>query len=152
MELRLKDKAFIIMLAVVFLFLVLGKLMPHTQPKEMLTPVQIGATKVMVEEVFTDFGMYKGLGDRQQLGENQGMLFLHDGAAKHPYVMRGMKFPLDFIFIKDNKVVDIAEKVPVEFQGTVVGATEYDRVLEVNAGFVERHGIHLGNDFSFIKE
>ena len=88
---------------------------------------------------------YQGLSGLEGLEKRQGMLFVHSGLGKYQYVMRGMKFDLDFIFIKNNKVVDVAKNISKDFKGRIQGATEYDKILEVPAGWVDRNGIGLGD-------
>jgi uncharacterized membrane protein (UPF0127 family) len=105
----------------------------------------INNEKLTVDVANDDRERYQGLSNREKLGKNQGMLFVHDWLSKHQYVMRGMKFDLDFIFIKDDKVVDIAKNVSKDFKGKIQGATEYDKILEVPAGWVDRNGIGLGD-------
>ena len=111
--------------------------------------IMIDNAKLMVEIADDDGERYQGLSGREKLEENQGMLFVHDDLDKHQYVMRGMKFDLDFIFIKDNKVVDIARNVSKDFEGKVQGAMEYDKILETPAGWVEKNNIRLGSEVKF---
>src|SRR5690349_12394377 len=43
----------------------------------------------------------KGLSGRDSLAQNSGMLFVFDHPDTYTFWMKGMKFPLDMIFIKD---------------------------------------------------
>lgn len=153
MDFRLKDKIFLSVFFIIFALIIAGKFLAKPTPEpEPKMSVKVGLANLKVEEVFTDISMYKGLGSRENLPQDQGMLFLHESAAKHKYVMRDMKFPLDFIFINDDKVVDVAENVSTDYKGTIAGATDYDKVLEVNAGFVAKNNIQLGDEFKIISD
>ena len=59
-----------------------------------------------------------------------------------------LQFPLDFIWIDDNKVVDITENVPVLIQGTIPTIKPKEpinKVLEVNAGEIAAAHIQIGD-------
>ena len=108
----------------------------------------------LVAEVAADSSSRKaGLSGRESLGENRGMLFLFEKPGKYGIWMRRMRYPLDLVWIRENRVVDIEERVPVPLQGTAdADLTIYqpeadaDLVLEVNAGFVAAHGITIGDE------
>jgi len=110
--------------------------------------IMIDNVKLNVIVADNDEKRYQGLSGRSALGDNQGMLFVHNVVGQYKYVMRDMNFDLDFIFIKDGKIVDIAKNVSKDFKGIVQGATDYDMVLEVPAGWVERNGVELGDSVS----
>jgi uncharacterized membrane protein (UPF0127 family) len=46
---------------------------------------------------------YVGLSDTDSLGANEGMLFVHERAGNHSIVMRGMAFPIDVIFVGEDR-------------------------------------------------
>src|SRR5581483_1780979 len=59
-----------------------------------------------------------GLGGRDFLATDSGMLFLFDTSTKHQFWMKGMKIPLDFIWIKGDVIVDLLPKIPPPAPGT----------------------------------
>jgi len=88
---------------------------------------------------------YKGLSNRDNLAIDQGMLFLFPTATDKSFVMRNMHFPLDIIFIRHHRVVNLYHHVLPE--GAVTANTyhsggEADAVLEINAG--RSNACHLG--------
>lgn len=94
----------------------------------------------------------KGLGYRDSLATDSGMLFFHDKPQKYTYWMKGMRFPIDFIWIKDDTIADIIPNVlpPVEGQTDetlerYAPTTEVNKVLETNAGFVNANNIQKGD-------
>ena len=99
----------------------------------------------------------RGLTGRPYLGEREGMLFIPDGADAGNFWMKGMLFPLDFIWIGSNcRVADITVNAPVLYPGTpddeIRRYNSYPPAaytLEVNAGEVDRFGIRVGDKVQF---
>ncbi len=125
-----------------------------SKPKE----VQIGTATIAIEVADTAALRSKGLGDRQSLESNKGMLFIFSETKKYQFWMKGLKFPLDIIWIKDDMVVDILKNIPAPAQGTAdqelpiyEPITPINKVIEVNAGFVTAHGIKVGDQVTLIK-
>ena len=78
------------------------------------------------------------------------MLFDFPKPDIYQFWMNDMNFPLDFIWINGGKVVEITENVqpPSQTQGQPVVVKSYfsvDKVLEVNAGFVTRNNLKVGD-------
>jgi uncharacterized protein len=93
-----------------------------------------------------------GLGGRESLATGSGMLFIFDKSEKHRFWMKGMRFPLDFIWINDTRVVDILPDMkppepnqPDETLPFISPIIAVDKVLEVNAGDVKRYNIRVGD-------
>ena len=101
-----------------------------------------------------------GLGGRTSMPLDQGMLFIFPSERQPSFWMRGMLFPLDFVWISgDRIVVDITEGVPLPEPG--VPDVELPRyrpdqavlyVLEVNAGVVREAGVQIGDTVTFEPE
>lgn len=90
----------------------------------------------------------QGLSDRPFMAENEGMLFVYEKPGKPSFWMKDMLFPLDFIYIKDDRVVDLVENVQPEGPDPIkrIAPKTYTLyVLEVNAGVVQRHNIKIGD-------
>lgn len=119
------------------------------------TILEIGGKKIQVEIAATPLRHTQGLSGRSALCADCGMLFVVSNAQIQEYWMKGMNFPLDFIFIRHDQVVGVAEDVPVIAPGTAGAVSRIstrvpvDRVLEVNAGFVARHQISVGDKVLF---
>ncbi|MBD3359539.1 MAG: hypothetical protein GF365_02425 [Candidatus Buchananbacteria bacterium] len=114
-----------------------------------LTQVIINDNIIYVEIPKTPAERLKGLGERDFLAENQGMLFVFEQKQKPGFVMRKMKFPLDFIWINDNQIVEITSNAPIpdsdhELQ-VYYPQSEVNYVLEVNAGYSDQHNIKIGD-------
>lgn len=116
---------------------------------EQSTVVKIGRTQVQVEIAATPEKRAQGLSGRVELADDHGMLFPMGEPQVYAFWMKAMRFPLDIIWIRDGRVVDISENVPAPTAGelpvSVRPREPIDYVLEVNAGFVEKKGIGVGD-------
>lgn len=113
--------------------------------------LRIGKQSISVEIADSSEELSQGLSGREGLAEDEGMLFLFPKSQQRSFWMKDMRFSLDMIFINEGKVVEIVRGVPAPLEGEdgaeirVVSKTQAEWVLEVNAGWVERHGIKLGD-------
>ena len=115
--------------------------------------MEIGKAVVKVKVRDTMEGRNKGLSGVEKLEENEGMLFVFPVTVKYSFWMKEMKFDLDVLWIKDDKVVEITEGVkapkngesPVRFKSEVM----VNKVLEVNSGFVKKNGIKAGDGVEY---
>ena len=111
--------------------------------------VKIGIQEWHVELTKNDWTRAMGLSGRKFLGENDGMLFVFNRPNVQRFWMRDMKFPLDIIWIDNNKVVGVAENLPpASFNSlkTYASPVPVRFVLEVNAGSAQKFGINVGNE------
>lgn len=122
------------------------------------TRVKVNEAIVDVEVADTPAERSKGLGGRSSLASDSGMLFVFPETKKTQFWMKGMNFPLDFIFIRDGKVVDIMTNVqqPLAHQADSTlpvyePTVPINMMLEVNAGFVSANSIKLGDQVYLIK-
>jgi len=91
----------------------------------------------------------RGLMYRDMLPENQGMLFIFDEERKYQFWMMNMKINLDMIWLDSNgKVVYIVEDAAPCIDSAHTSQCTYNPdepakyVLELNSGFVKKHGIN----------
>jgi len=98
----------------------------------------------------TPEGVYRGLSGVDYLASRTGMLFFYNQESLCTHVMRDMKIDLDFVFLKDNEVVSIQEKIPQEFEGVIQSQVGCNQVLEIESGGVERIGIEVGDQLKII--
>jgi uncharacterized membrane protein (UPF0127 family) len=79
------------------------------------------------------------------------MLFIYDRPKIQNFWMKGMRFPLDMVFIRGGVITEIAENIPVSLSGNSADPTrvqssfDADWVLEVNAGFANEHHLKIGD-------
>lgn len=120
--------------------------------KQKYSIVTINDNKIKVELANNMFKQYKGLSDRNHLCQNCGMLFVFPDKSKKKFVMRDMRFPLDILFINDNKIVKINEKLMPEGHQTknIYSSQEpVNYVLELNGAYVSEHNIKVGDIMKF---
>ena len=90
-----------------------------------------------------------GLSQTDSLPEDRGMLFLFDKPDYYPFWMKGMKFPLDILFIRDSTIVSIKRNLqPPTSEGnppSYAPEQPADRVLEINAGLCDKYNINVGD-------
>src|SRR5690606_2260815 len=90
----------------------------------------------------------KGLMGREKLEEREGMLFVYDRDIRPAFWMKGMKIPLDFLWLDDGgKVVDLHQDIQPcgEECPSIVSRYPLQYVLEIPAGTVSRTGIEIGD-------
>lgn len=119
--------------------------------------VSINDNKIKVEIADAKEKRSKGLGGRTSLPEGEGMLFIFDKADKYPFWMKGVSFPLDFIWIREDKVVDLLENVPAAAGQKdadlpiYVAKEPIDKILEVSAGTVARLNVKVGDSVKILE-
>jgi len=119
--------------------------------------VHIGPLVVHTEVATTPAARSKGLGGRESMADDAGMLFVCPNAQQASFWMKGMRFPLDFVWVSaDKHVEEVTQNVPAPPPGTKdadltlykpVGAVQY--VVELNAGVAEASGIRIGDAVTF---
>ncbi len=111
-----------------------------------VTTVTIGKARVKAEVVATPEKTYLGLGQRPALAEGRGMLFVMPERQIQEFCMRDMHFALDFIWLEPGRVVGLTKNVSPRDQLACYRSPEpVGYVLEVPAGFCDRHGIKAGD-------
>lgn len=142
-----------ILLAIALFAIVLLGYVVYRFAKPALKPgqISIGAAVFNVEIADTVASRIQGLSGRDGLASNEGMLFLFPVSMTQGFWMKGMKFPLDIIWIGDNKVVGMVLDAEPEAgpEYTIYKSPEpVDKVLEINAGQAVRSGIRVGDALS----
>ena len=149
---------FFLALAIVLQFLLV--VIMHAFEKTTPTVSSVSQTKnsltvrgvhVSYERADTPLTRAHGLSDRLYLEEGAGMLFVFDSIDLYGFWMKDMHFPLDFVFIRDKKVVDLIEKVPVPLGEPIpfTAKEPFDAVLEVNTGWIAANHIQVGDSVAF---
>ena len=98
-----------------------------------------------------------GLSGRPYMSDRNGMLFVFDNPGIHHFWMKGMEFPLDFLWIDSNCLVaEITENVShIENSGTedmriYSPSSPIKYVLEINGGVSQTTDIQIGQRIRFL--
>jgi len=114
--------------------------------------IEINQKKISsVQIVQTPEEVYRGLSEVEFLPRENGMLFIYNKLSSSPHVMRDMNFDLDFIFLRDGKIVFLKEKVSKNFEGVIESPIPCNQVLEVKAGEINRLKIKVGDQIEIKK-
>jgi len=88
-----------------------------------------------------------GLMERKTLSPNRGMLFLVSPPRNVQIWIRGMKLPLDLVFLKGGVIKAIKPQVPpcaAQNCPTYSAGTEVNQVIELAAGRATELGLKVG--------
>ena len=116
--------------------------------------IKIGDITILIELADTPEKITQGLSDRKNLDANTGMLFVFATPTQTPFWMYHMNFPLDFIWISKDRVVQVDENVPPPsltgpIPKVISPRQSVDKILEVNAGFIAKHDIKVGDEVDY---
>ena len=111
--------------------------------------VQVGEATVLADIADDAESRQRGLSGRESLDEGEGMLFLLANDSPS-FWMKGMRFAIDIVWIRDGRVVDVTADVPPPRSSNAPLPTyspdrSADRALEVSAGWAADHGIRRGD-------
>ncbi len=88
----------------------------------------------------------------ESLADVDGMIFLFGSERERTFWMRGMKFNLDVVWLKDGKVMKIDSNVQAPVSGEEIARMtsapfDVDAVIELPAGGADRLGIRRGHTY-----
>ena len=117
-----------------------------------LIDVHFDGLVIRAESARTAEERAQGLSGHAPLSNDGGMLFFLGEERVPAFTMRGMLFPLDFVWISsDLHVVDLTENVPHpaapgEALSGIRPVAPVLYVLEVSAGVIAEFGIEVGDE------
>ena len=114
--------------------------------------IEINQKIINIEIASSPINQYFGLSKRKSLCADCGMLFIFTDKQIREFVMRNMEFPLDIIFIADGRIINIAENLEPEGNNPInkyKSIAPADKVLELNGGYCQKHGIEVGDSVIF---
>ncbi|MBU0727565.1 DUF192 domain-containing protein [Patescibacteria group bacterium] len=126
--------------------------MDNTLPKQAIQIQTSDSTyNLLVEVAEAKEDQERGLMGRENLMEDEGMLFVYESEVIPSYWMKNMEISLDILFIgADEKIKHIEKNVPpcegsddTCLHYSPLGPIKY--VLELQSGFVEKYGVNLGD-------
>lgn len=141
----------IVIICVIGLILFLGL---YYRAHPLVTQLEIHGHTFTVELAVTPEEKTKGLGYRDSLAEDTGMLFVYDHPEQYGFWMKGMRFPIDILWISDKTIVDITKNVPVatdDFLPTYTPKLPVNQIFEINAGQSDGLGIQIGDTVKILR-
>ena len=94
-----------------------------------------------------------GLGKRDKLKKGWGMLFVFEKRIPHSFWMKNMRFPIDIIWLDNQRIVELAENVPPPQEGESPKVMEprlpSNFVLELESGRARALGLKVGQMLSY---
>lgn len=111
--------------------------------------ISMKGRRFLVESAVTSDEKSRGLGMRDNLCRDCGMMFEFAESGTHAFWMKDMRFPIDIIWMQNGKVVHIEKSVPADSKVILKPLAESDNVLEVNAGSADEIGLKVGDRIEF---
>jgi uncharacterized membrane protein (UPF0127 family) len=144
-----KKNAIQLVFLIIFVFFLF-----NIPPKpEHITYVKIAGQSVKVDVVATFAEREKGLSGRAGLRDTEGMFFIFDTPGDYPFWMKDMNFPIDIIWISENKeIVYIKKYARPELYPEIYDPHMNSKyVLEVVAGFSDKNNLNIGDKIEFLR-
>ena len=124
---------------------------PDDSTSSASSTVQVGGKTVRVTVADTPETRQKGLGGRNGLAPDEGMLFIFPQDGKYGFWMKDMKFPIDILWLSGaRRVVYMAQNVSPDTYPEVFAPTTPARyVLELPAGYAKAYTVGVGDEVRF---
>ncbi len=107
--------------------------------------------KIDLEIADNDYERQLGLMNRKEMKENEGMLFIFPRQDYQSFWMRNTLISLDMIFVNDQKkIVTIHKNTKILADQSYPSSQPALYVVEVIAGFTDRHNIQVGDKIDWM--
>lgn len=111
------------------------------------------AVTIDIEIADTDSTRARGLMQRSSLPPKSGMLFIFEKESPQSFWMANTPLSLDMFFAdSEGRIVTVAKYTKPGSSDHIRSDEPAKYVLEVTAGFADRHGIVEGDSLSFTRE
>ncbi len=140
------------LLALGVFFLINAKNSPKHPTLQAIQHIQIAGQTLKIELVTTREAQQKGLGGRNEIKEDEGMLFVFDHPDTYAFWMKDMNFPIDIIWLdQEGKVVYIKKDLkPETYPESFPPPKPATYVLETVSGFSEKNNLKTGDRVLFL--
>lgn len=158
-------KVVLLLVPIIFIviFLVISPLINNNEPEvEYYTFTKEGEltftdstgtlkAKIDLEIADDDYQRQLGLMNRKVMKENEGMLFIFPVQQLQSFWMRNTLISLDIMFVNDQKKIVTIHKNTKTLSDTSYPSSEPSiYVVEVLAGFSDRHNIRIGDKIDWM--
>ncbi|TVP80520.1 MAG: DUF192 domain-containing protein [Puniceicoccaceae bacterium] len=108
-------------------------------------PISIGNQPLQLQLALEPAEKQRGLMFRQELAEDQGMLFLFEGSARRGFWMRNTGIPLDIgYFDASGRLLEVHKLFPYDENTVASRSHEVMIAVETNRGWFERNNVSPG--------
>ena len=108
-------------------------------------------SKIDLEIADTEYERELGLMNRNEMQENQGMLFIFYSDSMRSFWMRNTLISLDMIFVNsEKKIVTIHKHTKILSEQSYPSSKPAMYVVEVVAGFTDKNNIKVGDKIDWI--
>lgn len=114
------------------------------QPALPTVTLLIDDKQLIAEVAATGQQRYMGLSFRATMDENKGMLFVYERERMLTFTMRNTLIPLSIAFISEDMVINEVHDMNVGPNQLFDSRAPARYALEVNQGWFERNGVHVG--------
>jgi len=131
----------------VFIFFNIAVSNSRACPIELPTAtIYINGSPLTVELATTPTTRGCGLSRRDDLPQNQGMLFIFSDLRPRNFWMKDTAIPLSIAYLdKSGRIFSILDMVPLQTDRQYPSLQPAAYALEVNQGWFSRHGIEVGD-------
>lgn len=124
-----------------------------TKEGELTFTDSTGALKAKIDLEIADneYERELGLMNRNEMKENQGMLFIFPAQRLQSFWMRNTLISLDMIFVDEQKkIVTIHKNTKILSDTSYPSSQPSMYVVEVIAGYTDKHNIQIGDKIDWI--
>ncbi|QYA25480.1 DUF192 domain-containing protein [Gramella sp. MT6] len=109
--------------------------------------------KLDIELAESDYEHQTGLMYRENMEDDQGMLFIYDSERVRSFYMKNTYIPLDIIYYAaDSTLVSIQKNATPRDETSLPSEGPAQFVLEINGGLSDQWGVEQGDKISFKRD
>ncbi len=127
---------------------------PVASPTPVPSTVTIDGHVFTVEVARSEQQKVQGLGNRDSIAQDRGMVFLFDTPDYYGFWMKQMRFALDIIYFQNNKIVTMVQNAQPPVNQSInpqifKPAAPSNIVLEISGGLSKKYQFKLGDVATF---
>ncbi len=142
-----------ILAIVLIIFFIFGGYYLMTALENSKAFVTINQVTIEAKLADTKAKQVRGLSGEDTLSDSQGMLFIFPEYQTRNFWMKDMLFPIDTIWILDNKIIGIQKNIPLLQNGQITryqSPLPVNYALEVKAGVCDKNNFKIGDEVKII--
>jgi len=150
MSIKIRIAAVLVLLVFLGAFMAVLRHTGAIQQTDIIVRMENGK-ELFLSVAATDAKRTRGLGGRESMRENEGMLFVFPKRDFHGIWMKGVRFPLDILWLTEGQegvftVVDTKENAaPETYPKVFLPQKKAAYVVELNGGVARKNGIAIGS-------